>query len=110
MIVVLILTTTDQHASVSIDNPLIHIHSKLDLNEQTHLKFLLPVLIIKIKLYFQCQNIRKLACQIGFYGKNCSDECPAGTYGPLCSKSCKCPSEQVMMHMDAFQVIHLFQK
>ncbi|XP_078323218.1 uncharacterized protein LOC111124857 isoform X2 [Crassostrea virginica] len=33
-------------------------------------------------------------CQIGFYGKNCSDECSSGTFGHLCSKLCKCPSGQ----------------
>ena len=40
MIVVLIFTSTDQHASVSIDNPLILIHSDLNLNEKPHSKVL----------------------------------------------------------------------
>nr|XP_022326701.1 uncharacterized protein LOC111126396 [Crassostrea virginica] len=35
-----------------------------------------------------------IPCQIGFYGKNCSDECSSGTYGLLCSKLCECPSDQ----------------
>lgn len=31
-----------------------------------------------------------MACEIGFYGKNCEHKCPYPTYGRDCQSQCNC--------------------
>ena len=39
------------------------------------------------------------ACEIGFYGKNCSDRCTPGLYGYACSKLCRNCSQANCHHI-----------